>query len=675
MNLKQKTTEILSQTINELYNYSPERLEIQNTRKEFEGQYTLVTFPLIKELKKNPEALGNEIGNALLSKNLISGFNVVKGFLNLSFPSEFWLNNLKENASKAKFGFTENHPEAKSVMVEYSSPNTNKPIHLGHIRNNLLGYSVANIFKAAGHKVQKIQIINDRGIHICKSMIAWEKFGNGETPESSGMKGDHLVGKYYVEFDKELKKQLENTIRNSSELYFENLVNHLNNIPLVENEQQNAIGKSIKDYLESENIHIELPRDIDYITADLNEKGETLRNEFNAVFNPNTPNIEQSKTKKIESIVEKNFTSLIPILQEAQEMLIKWEAGDEEIRNLWAKMNGWVYEGFGETYKRLGVDFDHYQYESNTYLLGKDLTQKGLDSDVFYRKEDGSVWIDLTADGLDEKLVLRSDGTSVYMTQDLGTAVERFETFDIDKLIYVVGNEQDYHFKVLFLILKNLGYKWADSLEHLSYGMVILPDGKMKSREGTVVDADELMEDMFQTAKEISSELGKLDGYSEEEKDSLYEIIGMGALKYYILKVDPKKGILFDPKESVDFNGNTGPFIQYTYARIQSILRKESPAEFDLNAIEINEAETEIIRHLYNFEETIQKAAEDLSPALVANYVYDLVKLFNSFYQNHSVLKAEEENLKNYRLWLCQWVSNAISNSLELLGIDSPEKM
>lgn len=589
MNLKQKTTEILSQTINELYNYSPERLEIQNTRKEFEGQYTLVTFPLIKELKKNPEVLGNEIGNALLSKNLISGFNVVKGFLNLSFPSEFWLENLVENASEAKFGFTENHPEAKSVMVEYSSPNTNKPIHLGHIRNNLLGYSVANIFKAAGHKVQKIQIINDRGIHICKSMIAWEKFGNGETPESSGMKGDHLVGKYYVEFDKHYREEIK----------------------------------------------------------DLISQGQS------------------------EDEAKKNA----PLFKEAQEMLIKWEAGDEAIRNLWAKMNGWVYEGFGETYKRLGVDFDHYQYESNTYLLGKDLIQKGLDSGVFYRKEDGSVWIDLTAEGLDEKLVLRSDGTSVYMTQDLGTAVERFETFDIDKLIYVVGNEQDYHFKVLFLILKKLGYKWADSLEHLSYGMVNLPDGKMKSREGTVVDADELMEDMFLTAKEISSELGKLDGYSEEEKDKLYEIIGMGALKYYILKVDPKKGILFDPKESVDFNGNTGPFIQYTYARIQSILRKESPAEFDLNSIEINEAETEIIRHLYNFEETIQKAAEDLSPALIANYVYDLVKLFNSFYQNHSVLKAESENLKWFRLYLSSWVATVIASSLNLLGIGAPEKM
>jgi len=589
MNLKQKTAEILLQTISELYNIIPERLEVQNTRKEFEGQYTLVTFPLIKELKKKPEEIGDEIGNALLSKNLISGFNVVKGFLNLSFHDSFWLEKLTENASDKDFGLIKNNADTKSVMVEYSSPNTNKPIHLGHIRNNLLGYSVANIFKAAGHKVQKIQIINDRGIHICKSMLAWKKFGNGETPESSGMKGDHLVGKYYVEFDKHYRDEIK----------------------------------------------------------DLVSQGQS------------------------EDEAKKNA----PLFKEAQEMLVKWEAGDKQVRELWAKMNGWVYDGFSQTYRRLGIDFDHYQYESNTYLLGKDLIQKGLDSGVFYKKEDGSVWIDLTADGLDEKLVLRSDGTSVYMTQDLGTAVERFETFDIEKLIYVVGNEQDYHFKVLFLILKKLGFKWADSLEHLSYGMVNLPDGKMKSREGTVVDADELMEDMFQTAKEISSELGKLDGYSDEEKDKLYEIIGMGALKYYILKVDPKKGILFDPKESVDFNGNTGPFIQYTYARIQSILRKEQPKNFDPNSLEMNEAEIEIIRHLYNFEETIQKAAEDLSPALIANYVYDLVKLFNSFYQNYTILKAENDNLKNFRLYLAQWVSHTIFSALNLLGMKSPEKM
>ncbi len=589
MNLKQKTAEILIQTISELYNIVPERLEIQNTRKEFEGQYTLVTFPLIKELKKKPEDIGNEIGNALLSQNIISQFNVVKGFLNLSFPDSFWLENLTKISLDKAFGFVKNNPDPKSVMVEYSSPNTNKPIHLGHIRNNLLGYSVANIFKAAGHKVQKIQIINDRGIHICKSMIAWEKFGNGETPKSSGMKGDHLVGKYYVEFDQHYREEIKELI---------------------------AKGQSEDD-------------------------------------------------------AKKNA----PLFKEAQEMLVKWEAGDEQVRDLWAKMNGWVYEGFAQTYKRLGVDFDHYQYESNTYLLGKDLIQKGLDSGVFYRKDDGSVWIDLTAEGLDEKLVLRSDGTSVYMTQDLGTAVERFETFDIEKLIYVVGNEQDYHFKVLFLILKKLGYQWADSLEHLSYGMVNLPDGKMKSREGTVVDADELMEDMFQTAKEIASELGKLDGYSEEEKDRLYEIIGMGALKYYILKVDPKKGILFDPKESVDFNGNTGPFIQYTYARIQSILRRKKPDDFDSSKVNLTDSEKDIIRQLYNYEETIQKAAEELSPALIANYVYELVKLFNHFYQSHPILKSEEENLKNFRLYLAQLSGNTISSSLNLLGIKSPDKM
>jgi len=589
MNLKQKTAETLSQTISELYQVVPGRLEIQNTRKEFEGAYTLVTFPLIKELKKKPEEIGNEIGNALLTKNLISGFNVVKGFLNLSFSDSFWLKDLRENASDKDFGLIKNNPNARSVMVEYSSPNTNKPIHLGHIRNNLLGYSVANIFKAAGHNVQKIQIINDRGIHICKSMLAWQKFGNGETPKTFGIKGDHLVGKYYVEFDKHYREEIK----------------------------------------------------------DLIVQGQS------------------------EDEAKKNA----PLFKEAQEMLLKWESGDEETRGLWAKMNGWVYDGFEETYKRLGVDFDHVQYESNTYLLGKDLIQKGLDSGVFYKKDDDSVWIDLTADGLDEKLVLRSDGTSVYMTQDLGTAVERFETFDIEKLIYVVGNEQDYHFKVLFLILKKLGFKWADSLEHLSYGMVNLPDGKMKSREGTIVDADELMEDMFQTAKEISSELGKLDDYSDEEKEKLYEIIGMGALKYYILKVDPKKGILFDPKESVDFNGNTGPFIQYTYARIRSVLRKSQPKNFDFNSIELNETEIEIIRHLYNFEETIQKAAEDLSPALIANYVYDLVKLFNSFYQNYTILKAENDNLKNFRLYLAQWVSHTIFSALNLLGMKSPEKM
>lgn len=589
MNLKKQVIEIISNSVNEIYGITPERLEIQNTRKEFEGDYTLVVFPLIQLLKKKPEEIGNEIGNFLKENGKIKDFNVVKGFLNLTFEDAFWLSGLVENAENKSFGFISNKSDAPLVMVEYSSPNTNKPIHLGHIRNNLLGYSVAQIFDAAGFKTRKTQIINDRGIHICKSMLAWEKFGNGETPESSGIKGDHLVGKYYVEFDKHYREEIK----------------------------------------------------------DLISKGQS------------------------EDEAKKNA----PLFVEAQEMLRKWEGGDEQVRSLWATMNGWVYEGFGATYERLGVDFDYSQYESNTYLLGKDLIQKGLDSNVFFKKEDGSVWIDLTADGLDEKLVLRSDGTSVYITQDLGTAVERFETFDIDKLIYVVGNEQDYHFKVLFLILQKLGYNWANSLEHLSYGMVDLPEGKMKSREGTIVDADDLMEQMHHTAKEISAELGKLDGYSEEEKENLYEIIGMGALKYFILKVDPRKRILFNPKESVDFNGNTGPFIQYAYARIQSILRKEKPQKIDFSAIKINESEKEIIRHLYDYEETIQKAAADLSPALITNYTYDLVKLFNHFYQNHSILKAEDENLKNFRLYLAQWTSAVIASSFNLLGINVPEKM
>lgn len=589
MNLKQQISEILAHAIFELFEIKPEKIEIQNTRKEFQGHYTLVVFPLIQILKRKPEEIAQQIGDHLIAKNQIIDYNVVKGFLNMSLPATFWTQNLVENAQNNQFGFRAKDPNSPSVMVEYSSPNTNKPIHLGHIRNNLLGFSVANIIEASGQNVQKIQIINDRGIHICKSMLAWQKFGNGETPETSGIKGDHLVGKYYVEFDKHYRKQIKELV---------------------------AQGQS-------------------------------------------------------EDEAKKNA----PLFLEAQEMLRQWEAGNAEVRELWAKMNGWVYEGFSKTYDRLGVNFDHYQYESNTYILGKDLIQKGLEQGVFYQKEDGSIWIDLTADGLDEKLVQRADGTSVYITQDLGTAVERFNTFDIKKLIYVVGNEQDYHFKVLFKILEKLGYSWAQTLEHLSYGMVDLPNGKMKSREGTVVDADDLMEEMYQTAKEISAELGKLDGYTEEEKEKLYETIGLGALKYFILKVDPKKRILFDPKESVDFNGNTGPFLQYAYARIQSILRKETPQAFDLNQIELNDAEIEIIRHLNNYEETIQKAATELSPALVANYTFDLVKLFNSFYQNYSILKSENQDSKNFRLYLALWVSHVIQSSLGLLGINAPERM
>lgn len=590
MSLKQYITQNVLEAIQNVYQINPESVEIQFTRKEFEGDYTLVVFPLIRTLKGKPEEIGAKIGENLVENNKITAFNVVKGFLNMSLNSVEFLENFTQNAQNSTFGITKVDENSRTVMVEYSSPNTNKPLHLGHVRNNLLGFSVSQIIEAAGNNVIKTQIINDRGIHICKSMIAWEKFGNGETPESANMKGDHLVGKYYVEFDKHYRQEIK---------------------------ELEAQGRS------------------------------------------------EDEAKKEA-----------PIFLEAQEMLRQWEAHEPKVIELWQKMNGWVYDGFAKTYKRLGVAFDEYLYESNTYILGKDIVEDGLNKSVFYKREDGSVWIDLTAEGLDEKLVLRSDGTSVYITQDLGTAVERFKNNPtLEDLTYVVGNEQDYHFKVLFLILKKLGYSWADALHHLSYGMVDLPNGKMKSREGTVVDADDLMQEVYNTAKEISEELGKLDGMSDDEKAELYETIAMGALKYYILKVDPKKRILFDPKESVDFNGNTGPFIQYTFARIQSLLRKESPKEFDANAIELNNAEKEIIRALYDFEDTIEKAATEMSPALIANYVYELVKLFNSFYQNNPILKNEDENVKNFRLYLSQWVANTIQNSLRLLGIGVPERM
>ncbi|MDH2208177.1 MULTISPECIES: arginine--tRNA ligase [Empedobacter] len=590
MSLKQYITQNVLEAIQNVYQINPESVEIQFTRKEFEGDYTLVVFPLIRTLKGKPEEIGSKIGENLVENNKITAFNVVKGFLNMSLSSVEFLENFTQNAQNSTFGITKVDENSRTVMVEYSSPNTNKPLHLGHVRNNLLGFSVSQIIEAAGNNVIKTQIINDRGIHICKSMIAWEKFGNGETPESANMKGDHLVGKYYVEFDKHYRQEIK----------------------------------------------------------ELEAQGKT-----------------EDEAKKEA-----------PIFLEAQEMLRQWEAHEPKVIELWQKMNGWVYDGFAKTYKRLGVAFDEYLYESNTYILGKDIVEEGLNKGVFYKREDGSVWIDLTAEGLDEKLVLRSDGTSVYITQDLGTAVERFKNNPtLEELTYVVGNEQDYHFKVLFLILKKLGYSWADALHHLSYGMVDLPNGKMKSREGTVVDADDLMQEVYNTAKEISEELGKLDGMSDDEKAELYETIAMGALKYYILKVDPKKRILFDPKESVDFNGNTGPFIQYTFARIQSLLRKESPKEFDVNAIELNDAEKEIIRALYDFEDTIEKAATEMSPALIANYVYELVKLFNSFYQNNPILKNEDENVKNFRLYLSQWVANTIQNSLRLLGIGVPERM
>ncbi len=574
-----------------IYDVVVDSVEFQATSKDFEGDITVVIFAFLRLIKGNPVEIGTNLGN-YLKENVpeVKDFNVVKGFLNLVISDEFFLNSFNEIYANHNFGFVKPNSAEKAVMVEYSSPNTNKPLHLGHVRNNLLGYSVAEIIKASGKKVYKTQIINDRGIHICKSMLAWQRFGNGETPESTGLKGDKLVGNYYVAFDKAYKEEI-----------------------------------------------IQL--------------------------------ISEGKT-------EEEAKKQAPILLEAQEMLLKWEAGDEKVVSLWKMMNAWVYAGFEQTYKELGVDFDKNYYESITYLLGKDVVAIGLEKGVFYKKEDGSVWIDLTADGLDEKIVLRADGTAVYMTQDIGTAIERFKDFDLSELVYTVGNEQDYHFKVLFLILEKLGFKWAKNLYHLSYGMVDLPSGKMKSREGTVVDADDLMEEMVDTARNISQELGKLEGYSQPEKEALYKIIGMGALKYYILKVDPKKRILFDPEESVDFNGNTGPFIQYTYARIQSIIRK---ADFDfseaIKEIALHEKERELIKQMQQFPEIIQNAAKNHSPALIANYTYDLVKEYNSLYQSLQILGSDDKNEKILRTQLSAKVGEIIKAAFKLLGIEVPERM
>ncbi|SHI40619.1 arginyl-tRNA synthetase [Mesonia phycicola] len=591
MTIQDTLAQKVKEAVQHLHQVELENIEFQATRKEFEGDVTVVVFPMLRQVKTNPVQLGEAIGK-YLEENVeeVSGFNVVKGFLNIVLSDSYFLkffNLMKDNEQYGKVTTDEKSPK---LMVEYSSPNTNKPLHLGHVRNNLLGYSVSEILKAAGNTVYKTQIINDRGIHICKSMLAWQKFGEGETPESTGLKGDKLVGNYYVKFDKEYKTQI----------------------------------------------------------AELQKQGLT----------------EEEAKKEA------------PLLLEAQKMLLQWEAGDEEVVALWKKMNQWVYDGFEKTYTALGVDFDKNYYESNTYLLGKEVVNDGLEKGVFYRKEDGSVWIDLTDEGLDEKIVLRSDGTAVYMTQDIGTAIQRVEDYAINGMVYTVGNEQDYHFKVLFLILKKLGFEWANHLYHLSYGMVDLPSGKMKSREGTVVDADDLIAEMAKTAQTISEDLGKLDGYTEEEKQELYNTIGLGALKYYILKVDPKKRILFNPEESVDFQGNTGPFIQYTYARIQSILRK---ADFnyseDLEEYALNEKEREVIKLLQQYPEVIQLAAEQHSPALIANYTYDLVKEFNSFYQNVIILGAEVEAQKIFRVQLSQAVAKTIKSAFTLLGINVPERM
>ena len=584
----------IQKVVSNLYGAEVEegKLQLQKTRKEFEGDMTLVVFPLLRISKGSPEQTGQQIGEALINAvDYVASFNVVKGFLNLEFTAEYWVSKLGEIQAEENYGFQPKGEHSRNVMVEYSSPNTNKPLHLGHIRNNLLGYSVAEILKANGHEVQKVQVINDRGIHICKSMLAWQKFGEGETPESSGLKGDKLVGKYYVDFDKRYKAEV-------SEL------------------------------------------------------------------------IEAGKT-------EDEAKAEAPLILEAREMLQKWEAGDEEVRTLWAKMNGWVYKGFDETYNRLGVDFDKLYYESNTYLTGKDLVESGVEDGIFQKREDGSIWCDLTDDGMDQKLLLRSDGTAVYMTQDLGTAKLRYEDWsDLNQLIYTVGNEQDYHFKVLFLILGKLGFDWAKNCYHLSYGMVDLPSGKMKSREGTVVDADDLMDEMVDTARAQSEERGKLEGMSSEEANELFETLGLGALKYFMLKVDPKKRMLFNPAESIDMQGNTGPFIQYTHARIKSVLRK---AEVEFVAIpklkDINGNERALIQLLNQYPEIIKLAGDEYSPAVIANYTYELAKEYSTFYHECPILIEEDEKIKSLRLAISALTAQVISSAMKLLGVSVPERM
>ena len=582
----------------------PEKMvQMQKTKKEFEGHLTLVVFPFLKMSRKGPEQTAQEIGEYLKANDpAVAAFNVIKGFLNLTIASATWIELLNEIQADEQYGLMQVTDASPLVMIEYSSPNTNKPLHLGHVRNNLLGNALANIVAANGNKVVKTNIVNDRGIHICKSMLAWKKYGNGETPETSGKKGDHLVGDYYVSFDKHYKAEVK---------------------------------------------------------------------ELMAKFTAQGMNDDEAKAKaEAES----------PLMQEAREMLVKWEAGDPEVRGLWEMMNNWVYAGFDETYKKMGVGFDKIYYESNTYLEGKEKVMEGLEKGFFYKKEDGSVWADLTAEGLDHKLLLRGDGTSVYMTQDIGTAKLRFADYPINKMIYVVGNEQNYHFQVLSILLDKLGFEWGKSLVHFSYGMVELPEGKMKSREGTVVDADDLMEEMIATAKETSQELGKLDGLTQEEADDIARIVGLGALKYFILKVDARKNMTFNPKESIDFNGNTGPFIQYTYARIQSVLRKAAESGIVISeqipaGIELSEKEEGLIQMVADFAAVVKQAGEDYSPSIIANYTYDLVKEYNQFYHDYSILREENEAVKVFRIALSANVAKVVRLGMNLLGIEVPSRM
>ncbi|MDD3078535.1 MAG: arginine--tRNA ligase [Paludibacter sp.] len=597
MNLESIIQSVVAQSVKSLYNVdiTEDQIQIQKTKKEFEGDLTVVVFPFVKIARKSPEATGQEIGEFILRNNqVVSAYNVIKGFLNLSINKAYWIDLLNTIHANSSFGTQTPTENADIMMVEYSSPNTNKPLHLGHIRNNLLGFSIARIQEANGWKVIKTNIVNDRGIHICKSMLAWKLFGNGETPESSGMKGDLLVGKYYVAFDKAYKAEIKK----------------------------------------------------------LMEKGMS------------------------EEEAKKNA----PLILEAQKMLLAWENNDPEVRKLWQTMNGWVYAGFDETYKQMGVNFDKIYYESDTYLVGKAEVERGEKEKVFYRRDDNSVWADLTNDGLDEKLLLRSDGTSVYMTQDIGTAKLRYADYNIKKMVYVVGNEQNYHFQVLSILLDRLGFEWGKSLVHFSYGMVELPEGKMKSREGTVVDADDLMAEMIETARETSEELGKLDNCTEEEKSDVARIVGLGALKYFILKVDPRKNMTFNPKESIDFNGNTGPFIQYTYARIKSVLRKATESSIDFStkidsALPISEKESYLIQLISGFPTVVKEAGDEFSPALIANYEYELVKEYNQFYHDFPILKEEYADMKKFRLALSGTVANVIRTGMGLLGIDVPERM
>ncbi|MFB6317200.1 arginine--tRNA ligase [Saccharicrinis sp. FJH54] len=590
--LKKAVTEALA-TLYQL-EQEVESVQFQQTRKDFEGDLTLVVFPYLKASKKKPQDTAEEIGSYLKEQGFISDFNVVNGFLNLLLGEEKLIEQLNTIAATENYGLKAVNEDSPLVMIEYSSPNTNKPLHLGHIRNNLLGFSLAKVMEANGNKVVKTNIVNDRGIHICKSMLAWQKWGEGETPESTGMKGDHLIGKYYVKFDQEYKKEL----------------------------------------------------------AELQAQGKTK---------------EEAEKASV-------------LMSEAREMLRKWEAKDDEVYTLWETMNSWVYAGFDETYKALGVAFDKIYYESDTYLEGKEKVLEGLEKGVFYRRDDGSVWADLTKDGLDEKILLRSDGTSVYMTQDIGTAKLRYEDFDIDKMIYVVGNEQNYHFQVLSILLDKLGFEWGKDLVHFSYGMVELPEGKMKSREGTVVDADDLIKDMTNTAREVSLELGKLEGFSDEEAANIFRIVALGALKYFILKVDPRKNMTFNPKESIDFNGNTGPFIQYTYARIQSVLRKAADTGITVTGkadpdIEMNEKESIVIKRLSNFPQVVKSAGDNYSPALIANYAYELVKEYNQFYHDCTILGEDDEKKKQLRLLISKTTGETVETALSLLGIEVPERM